>query len=87
MKKIYIASPYTIGDVAVNVRDQMETAVELINLGFAPFWPLHSHFLHMHSPQPYETWIEQDKEWVLVCDAVLRLPGASKGADGEVELA
>jgi hypothetical protein len=28
-----------------------------------------------------------DKEWVLVCDAVLRLSGESKGADIECTLA
>jgi hypothetical protein len=28
-----------------------------------------------------------DKEWVLRCDCLLRLPGESPGADEEVELA
>jgi hypothetical protein len=31
--------------------------------------------------------MELDNEWVLRCDALLRLPGESQGADAEVELA
>jgi len=87
MKKIYIASPYTKGDVAVNVKAQMDAADELMNAGFAPFAPLMSHFQHMAHPRPYEDWIEIDKEWIPCCDAVLRLPGESSGADGEVLIA
>ena len=84
---VYIASAYTKGDVAVNVRRQLECADQLMTLGYAPFAPLYSHFQHMHSPRPYEDWIEIDKVWVLKCDCLLRLPGESSGADGEVELA
>lgn len=87
MKKIYIASPYTIGDTALNVKAQMDAADELITLGFAPFCPLYSHFQHMAHPRPYEDWIRLDREWVLSCDALLRLPGRSVGADGEYNFA
>jgi len=87
MIKVYIASPYTIGDVAVNVKTQIDCANELMNLGFAPFVPLYSHFQHMVHPRPYQDWIKLDNEWVLACDAVLRLEGQSSGADGEVKLA
>lgn len=87
MIRVYIASPYTKGDVAVNVRTQLEMANKLMDFGFAPFAPLYSHFQHMAFPRPYEDWIKIDLEWVKVCDAVLRLPGESKGADGEVEFA
>ena len=87
MITVYIASPYTKGDVAVNVGTQMDCADELISLGFAPYVPLYSHFQHMHHPRPYEDWIRLDREWVLRCDCLLRLPGESSGADGEVALA
>ena len=87
MIKVYIASPYTFGDVAVNVRTQIDCAHELMNRGFAPFVPLYSHFQHMIHPRPYEDWMKIDYEWVLVCNCVLRLPGESKGADAEVGLA
>lgn len=87
MKKIYIASPYTLGDVAVNVKVQMDTADVLMTHGFAPFVPLLSHFLHMNCPRPYEDWLALDNAWIPGCDAILRLPGKSSGADKEVALA
>jgi len=36
MKIVYIASPYTVGDVAVNVKTQMDTADSLIEKGYCP---------------------------------------------------
>jgi hypothetical protein len=87
MKKIYIASAYTKGDVAVNVKRQIMVADELIVFGYAPFVPLLSHFQHMFYSHDYATWATLMLEWVKVCDAVLRLPGESVGADAEVALA
>ena len=85
--KIYIASAYTVGNVAINVKRQIDCVDELMNLGFAPFAPLYSHFQEMFHPRPYQEWIEIDLLWIDVCDALLRLPGESKGADGEVAYA
>lgn len=84
MIKVYISSPYTIGDVAVNVKLQIDTVDILMNYGFLPFAPLYSHFQHMYHPRPYQDWINIDLEWVSVCDAILRIGGESKGADCEV---
>lgn len=87
MRRVYIAGPYSKGDVAQNVKKAMDFANDLINLGFAPFCPHLTHFLHMNNWQPYEKWLEIDAEFVKVCDAVLRISGDSSGADKEVELA
>jgi len=87
MIKVYIASPYTLGDVAVNVKLQIDVADRLIDNGFAPFVPLYSHFQHMAHPRDYNDWIKLDLEWVKSCDCLLRLGGESSGADGEVALA
>ena len=87
MMKVYIAGPYTKGDIAVNVKTMMDIANALIEKGFAPFVPLYSHFQHMAHPQPYEVWTTLDLEWVKCCDCLLRIPGESKGADAEVEYA
>ncbi len=84
--KIYIASPYTKGDVAVNVRTSILAAEQVRAKGHLPFAPLLSHFWHCMSPYEYEYWIAMDLEWALACDAILRLPGESSGADGEVAL-
>ncbi len=85
--KVYIASPYTIGDIAMNVKLQIDTVDQLINLGFVPFAPLYYHFQHMMHPRSSDDWMALDLEWLDSCDAVLRLPGASFGADREVECA
>lgn len=87
MIKVYIASPYTNGDVAVNVKVQIDSFAELMDAGFAPFAPLYSHFQHMVHPRDYNKWLELDFEWIPVCDCLLRLPGESAGADKEVQLA
>jgi hypothetical protein len=87
MKKIYIASPYRIGDVGQNVRAQMEVFDLLVTMGHVPFAPLLFHFQHIVFPLPEAVWLELDFEWVRACDAVLRLPGESRGADMEVEVA
>ena len=85
--KVYIASPYTIGDTAVNVRRQIDCYDELVDKGFYPYAPLYSHFQHMVHPRHYTDWLEIDNVWVLTCDCLLRLDGESSGADGEVKLA
>src|SRR5437868_13379401 len=84
--KIYVAAPYTKGDVAVNVRTAFEAANHLADLGFAPFVPHGTHFWHMMFPRPYEFWLDLDNQFLPACDAVLRLPGESSGADKEVAL-
>jgi hypothetical protein len=87
MVKVYIASPYTIGDTAINVRRQIDAVDQLMDMGFAPFAPLYSHFQHLVHPRRYEDWLLIDLEWVKACDCVLRLEGESAGADTEVETA
>lgn len=87
MITVYIASPYTRGNVEENVRNSLRVADELFANGFAPYAPLLSHFWHRISPKTYEEWMTLDKEWVMRCDCLLRLPGASHGADEEEELA
>ena len=87
MKRIYVAGPYTKGDVAMNVRAACEAGTRLIQAGHAPFIPHLFHFLHFYQPQAYAMWTAQDFEWLQACDALLRLPGESPGADAEVRLA
>ncbi len=85
--RVYIAGPYTNGDVALNVRNAFEAANRLADLGYAPFVPHSTHFWHMLFPRPYEDWLQLDNEYLPCCAALLRLPGESKGADKEVEFA
>jgi hypothetical protein len=87
MKVIYIASPYTKGDVAANVAVQIEAAHRLLDAGLCPIAPLLSHYLHIARQRPYQDWTAMDMELVKRSDVVLRLPGESSGADAEVALA
>ena len=85
--KIYVAGPYSKGDVAINVRDAILAGDFVAAIGHVPFIPHLTHFWHLVQPHPYEFWLEQDMEWLKVCDAILRLEGDSAGADKEVERA
>ena len=87
MKIIYIASPYTLGDVAANVAVQIEAAHKIMDAGHCPVAPLLSHYLHINRQRPYHEWVEMDLALIPRMDVVLRLPGKSIGADGEVALA
>jgi hypothetical protein len=85
--RVYIAGPYTKGDVAVNVRMALKAAHEIREMGFTPFCPHLTHFWHMLFPREYKDWLEMDLVWLEQCQCVVRLPGESSGADGEVERA
>jgi hypothetical protein len=87
MKVVYVSGPYTKPDPCVNVNEHIRAADRLGELGYAPLVPVLSHFWHTMSPHPYEFWIGIDLEFVRRCDAVLRLPGESSGADRETALA
>jgi len=85
--RVYVAGPYTKGDVAINVKEAVETADRLLKLGYAPYCPHLTHFWHMLFEHDYQTWLDLDNEWVTCCDMMLRIPGESSGADKEVALA
>jgi hypothetical protein len=84
IKTVYIASAYSKGDCAVNVRNSILAAENLRAHGYLPFCPLWTHFWHFMSPHPYEYWTEMDLEWLPLMDCILRLPGESSGADKEI---
>jgi len=84
---VYIAAPYTLPSICNNVRIAISVANELMNEGYMPFCPHLFHFQNISHTRPEREWLEIDKEWLKVCDVVLRLKGKSKGADAEVALA
>lgn len=84
MKYVYIAGPYTGGDVAVNVRRAMDAGDAVEAAGYVAHVPHLSHFRHLHYARPYEHWMRLDLAWLAKCDVLVRLPGESPGADREV---
>ena len=85
--KVYVAGPYTVGDIACNVAKNIRIGDKLLKLGYTPFVPLLTHFWHILYPNHYDVWMDYDEKWVLSCDVLLRTPGESSGADKEVKLA
>lgn len=98
MKKptVYIASPYSKGDQAINVHFQCKIFDKLLGDGIVtPVAPLWSHFQHAMFPRAYKDWIEYDQSMLHLYDSCLRLNvtfdilsysmNDSSGADAEVE--
>lgn len=86
----YIAGPYSSEDpltVEENVLRAMDAGDRLEDIGIRVFIPHLSHYRHARKPRSYEEWIKIDLFWLPKCDVLLRLPGPSKGSDGEVEAA
>lgn len=82
--KVYVAGPYSGGDVCINVKNAIDMGDRILEAGMHPFIPHLTHFWHMAHPHDYEIWIETDLVWLEVCDVMIRLPGESSGSDGEV---
>lgn len=85
--KVYVAGPYTKGDVAVNVRNAIGVADMLMGHGYIPYVPHLTHFWHMLHPRAYMEWMDLDCEWLKVCDVIWVMPGDSIGTDTEVAYA
>ncbi len=83
--KVYIASPYTMGDKDENTRRQIDAFFQLMQKGHTPFAPLLLHFVDLAHPLTYNQCLDWDLEWLAQCDCVLRLSGVSRGADIEVQ--
>lgn len=90
----YLAGPYTIGDVAINVRSQSLIWKQLWTDGIVvPYSPLFSHVAQLVSPISYEQWMAYSLEMLSRCDCLFRsdafddsigyVQRESKGADLE----
>jgi hypothetical protein len=92
---VYMACPYTIGDRLENTQKAMQIWHEHMKDGREPFDllnPLWSHFQDQYSMEidrgiDYNVWLDYDFRLIRRCNAVIRLPGESRGADREVAFA
>jgi hypothetical protein len=80
---IYVAGPYSIGNIDYNVNRALKMCNELIDIGAAIFSPHLFHYLHLLRERSYEEWLSICFKWVGICDAFFRLDGYSSGADKE----
>lgn len=92
--RIYIAGPYTAESeiqIRQNVMKALDVGLILWKKGHYPYIPHLTHFVDLRAqesgiPMKWEEYIEWDKAWLEVCDALLFL-GNSKGAWKELEYA
>lgn len=84
---VYLACPITAGNRNVNYFQAIEAERELMFAGFAPQNPAHTMTLPFgwQPDVPHTLWLDCCFPLVERCDAVLRLPGYSVGADAEVQ--
>lgn len=87
MIRVYVAGPITKGNTQHNIHAAIKAGDALMAAGFCPFVPHVDCLWDIVSPHTYEEWCDRDNEWLLQCQAVLRIPGESVGADAEVGLA
>lgn len=88
--RVYISGPMlTSGNPYLNVRDGVRAGSTLMRKGYLPFVPHLTAVWEMASHEEFgrDDWMGLDFEYVRMSDAVLRLPGDSRGADEECALA
>jgi len=91
--RVYIAGPMTNGTKdnfnMPKIHEAIEAYFRLIEEGFVPHCPHLTVFCELMHPHriEYEQWLELDKSYIDDADVVLRIPGASRGANRECEYA
>jgi hypothetical protein len=86
LRSIYISGPIRGVDeeeVERNIHTAMEVGNCLIDMGLRPYIPHLSYYLNKKREREHSAWMAVDIYWIRKCDALLRLYGASKGADTE----
>ena len=79
---VYLAGPYSHADPVANTHDTIRLAGRIADEGVVtPVVPHLTLLWHLVEPKPIEFWYGYDLATLARCDAVLRLEGASTGAD------
>jgi nucleoside 2-deoxyribosyltransferase len=81
-RRVYLAAPFS-SDPAGNTARVVAVALDLRDAGFHPFVP-HVACDWATARGGYEAAMRECMAWLDVCDALVRLPGHSPGADREV---
>lgn len=84
---VYVAGPLTTGDRHANVATAVAACRRLVEAGHLPFTPHLHDLVDPDDSIGYENWLAFDFAWIERCDALVRLPGRSSGADREVFVA
>lgn len=84
---VYVAGPYQYPDPVQNTRAAILAAEDVVAAGGSPYVPHLTLLWDLVVPHPHEFWMEHDAEWLVTCDALYRIAGASAGADREMKIA
>jgi nucleoside 2-deoxyribosyltransferase len=85
---VYLAGPYTKPEPVENTVLACKLATKLVKDNVVtPIIPHLTMLWHLTDPQPYQFWLDYDVECLRRCDALLRIPGESAGADAEEKVA
>lgn len=83
--RVYLACPITAGDRCWNFYQSCRAQEILMRAGYAVMAPALS-MMHPNAwNMPHKLWLDCDLPWVEAADVLVRLPGASLGADMEVQ--
>ncbi len=91
--RVYIAGPMTNGDGnsfnMAKINEAIDVYLRLIEGGYLPHCPQLTVFCEFRYPTriSYDQWLALDKGYIDNSDVVLRLAGASAGADRECHYA
>jgi hypothetical protein len=87
-KRVYVSAAITKGCKNWNFYIANAVHDELIQAGWAVFNPMLSMAnLGAQNNLEWNDWLENDEAWVAVSDLVVRIPGASLGAERECQFA
>jgi hypothetical protein len=85
---IYVAGPLmSSGDLDTNIRAACRVGTRIKDAGHVPFVPHTNVYWNRFFPAPEESWLQWDFAWLRKCDALVRIPGHSRGADREESMA
>lgn len=83
---LYVAGPYSKPDPVSNTHAVCRVAIEIYErTEWCPVVPHLSLLWQAVTPREYRHWLDYDLHLMRRCDAVVRLPGTSPGADEEIE--
>ena len=86
---IYIAGPYRLPNIVLNVRNAAIVADKVRKMGAVPIVPHFFSYVEdlVSGGTNDDEWIEATKDQLAGCDAMYRIPGYSVGTDGEESMA
>ena len=86
--KIFLSGPIeSSSDIEKTLSDVSYTIQEILRRGHSVYAPHLFWYSNKNYPVDKYQYLANDLSWILVCDAVFRLPGKSDNADMEVAFA